>query len=134
MSCLHFSCIHEVYSKVKGIAQLSVGILFGVLLAPSHGPQATFYMANSRQLSAVRGYRQSHIVAAVLPGQAPETWRSLLPSCIRPEAATNGALASSTAAAARIAVWHLRDRAACLAATKGVVACLHECWACSNAG
>lgn len=67
LSHLHFSGVHEVDSKVKGIAQLGVGVLFRVLLAPSHGSQATFYMPNSRQLSIVGVYRQTYIVAEVIP-------------------------------------------------------------------
>lgn len=125
--CIHFSCVHEVDSKVKGIAQLSVGVLFRVLLAPGHGPQTTFYTPNSRQVSIVGVYRHSYIVAAVVPDQAPDTWRSLLPSFTRPEAATDGAVASSSAATARTDVCDLHDRAACLAATKGIVACLLAC-------
>ena len=42
---LHFSCVHEVDSNIKSMAELAMRILFCVLLAPGHGSQAAFCMA-----------------------------------------------------------------------------------------
>lgn len=62
--------------------------------------------------------------------QTPETWRSLLPSFTRPEAATWAAVFSSTATDACGLVC-LRGLLALFAATKGAVARLHGCCACN---